>query len=66
MSAVAIPANPDALALGLKSGAITRSDLQATLDLLRVLVGKLSPQANPQSNEWLDLAREFRRVMQRA
>jgi prohead serine protease len=66
VSAVAIPANPDALALGLKSGAITRSDLQATLDLLRVLVGKVSPQANPQSNQWLDLAREFRRVMQRA
>jgi hypothetical protein len=25
-----------------------------------------SPQANPQSNQWLDLAREFRRVMQKA
>lgn len=66
VSAVAIPANPDALALGLKSGAITRSDLQATLDLLRVLVGTAVAQANPQSNQWLDLAREFRRVMQRA
>ncbi len=66
VSAVAIPANPDALALGLKSGAIIKSDLQATLDLLRVLVGTASPQANPQSNQWLDLAREFRRVMQKA
>jgi hypothetical protein len=66
VSAVAIPANPDALALGLKSGAIAKSDLQATLDLLRVLVGTASAQANPQSNQWLDLAREFRRVMQRA
>jgi len=66
VSAVAIPANPDALALGLKSGAIAKSDLEATLDLLRVLVGTASPQANPQSNQWLDLAREFRRVMQRA
>jgi phage head maturation protease len=64
VSAVAIPANPDALALGLKSGAITKSDLQATLDLLRVLVGKVSPQTSPQSSQWLDLAREFRRVMQ--
>ena len=66
VSAGAIPANPDALALGLKSGAITKSDLQDTLELLRVLVGTASPQANPQSNPWLDLAREFRRVMQKA
>ena len=66
VSAVAIPANPDALALGLKSGAITKSDLQATVDLLRVLVSAASPQANPQTNQWLDFAREFRRVMQRA
>jgi phage head maturation protease len=60
VSAVAIPANPDALALGLKSGAIQKSDLQATLDLLRGLVP--SPQPDP----WLDLAREFRRVMHKA
>ena len=62
VSAVAIPANPDALALGLKSGAIQKSDLQATLDLLRGLVGVPSPQPDP----WLDLAREFRRVMHKA
>lgn len=37
VSAVAIPANPDALALGVKTGAITRSDLADTLDLLRSL-----------------------------
>lgn len=64
VSAVAIPANPDALALGLKSGAIARSDLQATLELLRSLVGTSCP--NPQPNPWLDLARELRRVMQKA
>jgi hypothetical protein len=64
VSAVAIPANPDALALGLKSGAIAKCDLQATLDLLRALVG--TPCPNPQPNQWLDLAREFRRVMQKA
>src|SRR5689334_18331404 len=34
VSAVAIPANPDALALGVKSGAITKADLAETLDLL--------------------------------
>jgi phage head maturation protease len=66
VSAVAIPANPDALALGFKSGAIAKSDVQATLDLLRGLVGTGWPQAGPQPNQWLNLARELRRVMQGA
>jgi hypothetical protein len=66
VSAVAIPANPDALALGLKSGAVAKSDLEATLDLFRGLVGTSSPQPSPQPNQWLDLARELRRVMQKA
>jgi hypothetical protein len=66
VSAVAIPANPDALALGVKSGAVAKADLQATVDLLRALVGTASPQPSPQPNQWLDLAREFRRVMQKA
>jgi hypothetical protein len=35
VSAVAIPANPNALALALKSGAVEKSDLRETLDLLR-------------------------------
>jgi HK97 family phage prohead protease len=35
VSAVAIPANPDALALGLKAGAVHKSDLTETLELLR-------------------------------
>ena len=39
VSAVAIPANPDALALGLKSGAVARSDLREAMDLLGALVG---------------------------
>ena len=38
VSAVAIPANPDALALGLKSGAVEKADLRAASDLLRSLV----------------------------
>jgi len=78
VSAVAIPANPDALALGLKSGAIAKSDLQATLDLLRALVATRPVQPNCQpgsteppyvgsyTNQWLDVARELRRVMQKA
>ncbi len=60
VSAVAIPANPDALALGLKSGAVCKADVQETFEVLRALVG------NQQPGEWIDLAREFRRVMQRA
>src|SRR5205814_1235292 len=36
VSAVAIPANPNALTLGLKSGAIEKSDLRDTLDLLQI------------------------------
>jgi len=78
VSAVAIPANPDALALGLKSGAIAKSDLQDTLELLRALMATLVPESNRRSdateppnvgayiNQRLDLARELRRVMQKA
>ena len=78
VSAVAIPANPDALALGLKSGAVDKCDLQATLDLLRSCLGTACEQANRESavtetphvvsytNQWLDLARELGRVMQKA
>jgi hypothetical protein len=60
VSAVAIPANPDALALGLKSGAVTKGDVRDTIDILRGLLG-VEP-ANP----LLDLARELRRVMRAA
>jgi hypothetical protein len=49
VSAVAIPANPDALALGLKSGAVAKGDLQATLELLRGLAGD-APAANADLN----------------
>src|SRR5947207_9660441 len=38
VSAVAIPANPNALALGLKSGAIDKSDLRNLADLLRAML----------------------------
>jgi len=66
VSAVAIPANPDALTLGVKTGAISKSDLQATLDLLHTLAGAQSPQIQPQPNPLLNLACELRRVMRRA
>jgi|SRR5579859_3515500 len=43
VSAVGIPANPNALALGLKAGAIHKSDLQEILALLRTLCHKAPP-----------------------
>lgn len=66
VSAVAIPANPDALALGVKSGAVRKSDLEEALDLFRALVGTAEPQGNQGSNHWLEMARELRRVMRKA
>ena len=39
VSAVAIPANPDALALGLKSGAVAKADLQDDAGTFARLVG---------------------------
>ena len=66
VSAVAIPANPDALALGIKSGAVTKSDLKETLELLRAVVGAEQPPRKAKASPWIDLAREFRRVMQKA
>ena len=66
VSAVAIPANPDALALGVKSGVVVKADLQAALELLRALAGVLADGHLPQPERWMDLAREFRRVMRRA
>ena len=61
VSAVAIPANPDALALGVKSGAIARSDVEETIELLRALVGASSEGVR--RNLWLEQARELGRVM---
>ncbi len=66
VSAVAIPANPDALALGLKSGAVTKDDLRETIDLLHGLVGQVLAEPSQEQKQWMNLAREFRRVMRRA
>src|SRR5437016_10464197 len=43
VSAVAIPANPNALALALKSGAVEKSDLRDLADLLRQTLGVKNP-----------------------
>jgi hypothetical protein len=73
VSAVAIPANPDALALGFKSGAVTKADLVDTLDLLRSLTVDYGPWRPPHVpdpqlstfNEQLLFARELRRILRR-
>ena len=66
VSAVAIPANPDALALGVKSGAVAKSDLREAMYLFRALAGTESSEGTPQIDRWLELARELGRVMQKA
>ena len=77
VSAVAIPANPNALALAVKSGAVTKSDLADTLDLLRRLTvdyGPWRPSSVPPRTQLstlnpqllLNLARELRRILRRA
>ena len=70
VSAVAVPANPDALALGLKAGAVAKSDLRETLDLLRAHADGLADghpaDGHRPDHQWLDLAREFARVMRKA
>src|SRR5207244_1978655 len=62
VSAVAIPANPNALALGLKSGAVNKSDLRDLADLLR---GTLRASAPAGLEGLLTLAREIKQMLKR-
>jgi len=76
VSAVAIPANPNALALAYKSGTIEKSDLKELADLLRhtllsspggedqreVGLHPTSPP-RPSSSETLSFARQFRNLL---
>jgi hypothetical protein len=57
VSAVSIPANPNALQLGLRSGAIQSSDLRDLADLVRGAV--------PAEPALLQLARALREVLKR-
>ncbi len=66
VSAVAIPANPDALAMGVKSGAVTRADLQETFELVRSLMSRESDRPATDTTQLFDLARELGRVMRKA
>jgi hypothetical protein len=54
VSAVSIPANPNALALALKSGAVEKTDLRDLSDLLRQTLA--APLAQPPADESLSLA----------
>lgn len=72
VSAVAIPANPDALALGVKSGAVTKDDLADAFDLLHCVAldyGPWRPAHVPDSQlstlnpQLLTFARELRRIL---
>jgi phage head maturation protease len=47
VSAVSIPANPNALALAFKSGAVPKSDLRDTADLLQQILQAPSPEVSP-------------------
>jgi hypothetical protein len=69
VSAVAIPANPEALALAVKSGALEAGDLRETLELLKSLFDSSgrtasNPKPCPQP-ELLSFARELRRILRR-
>lgn len=72
VSAVGIPANPNALKLGLRSGAITQSDLRELLERLRqAAAGVLSsaapspetPLSHRHETSWLWLARLVRDLL---
>jgi hypothetical protein len=73
VSAVAIPANPSALALALRSGAVEKSDLRETLDLLRSVCGSPAPMTpiipispiGPMLADFLPLARDLRDLLRR-
>ena len=62
VSAVGIPANPNALALGLKAGAVERSDVR---ELSELLANTLHSVSRPQGQKLLPLARELRDLLKR-
>jgi hypothetical protein len=71
VSAVGIPANPDALQLALRAGAIQKTDLKEASALLQVLVSASTgaPNGSPAGRAWEEarqLAAEIRKVLQRA
>jgi HK97 family phage prohead protease len=65
VSAVGIPANPNALQLALKAGAVEKAELR---HILEILPGAIPEQAKDfaHNSPWLSLARELRSVLRRA
>jgi Escherichia/Staphylococcus phage prohead protease len=68
VSAVGIPANPNALALGLKSGAIQKSDLRDLSDLIHLTLDRptcpTSPTCpTPPSSSLLQIAKQLRSIL---
>src|SRR5207244_9452332 len=59
VSAVGIPANPNALALAYKSGALEKSDLRETASLIRLTLGDKHMPAHP----LLEIARELHSIL---
>jgi phage head maturation protease len=55
VSAVGIPANPNALALGAKSGAVGKSDIQETMELLRQITSGEETKRENQKSQIVDL-----------
>jgi hypothetical protein len=66
VSAVGIPANPSALALAVKSGAVAKSDLKDTLDLLRQLTAAAPAGRGLETHSLLPLARTLRNLLRLA
>jgi hypothetical protein len=73
VSAVAIPANPDALALALKSGAVEKSDLRESLALVLEIertaanrADRSKVRASNYPKELFQFARELRRILRSA
>lgn len=72
VSAVSIPANPNALQLGLRAGCLRRDDLTDLLDLLRQTLAsgdppqhQPGPKGAPDFSELLSLARQVSRLIRR-
>lgn len=65
VSAVAVPANPNALALAAKAGAVTRTDLRALHELLCHTLND-GPAHSPELARWTRLARETARQLRAA
>ena len=65
VSAVGIPANPNALALGLRSGAVQKSDIKELSELLTKTLCGDSSASSSESQRLLPLARELRDLLKR-